>query len=131
MKHLSATLLVAGLLASPLWGQIVPVGVTGTGPSINSASLLVDGVTPPQYTEWQADTNVWWTDFGTSFGGDLDFVAAMDFGPVTARLLRIEAVPGGDGLHAIGEVTAYGRALPVAVPEPSTYGRLDALALAG
>jgi hypothetical protein len=190
MKHLSATLLVAGLLASPLWGQIVPAGVTGTGPSNNSANLIVDGVTPPQNTEWQADTNVWWTDFGTSFtidlgarflltdiawsvdnndayalawstdgttfanlftigsndgevpyspggmdtmnsfGGDLDYVAAMDFGPVAARYLRIDAVPGGDGLNAVGEVTAYGRALPVAVPEPSTYGLLGALALA-
>jgi hypothetical protein len=191
MKHLSATLLVASLLASSLWGQIVPAGVTGTGTYNNSPSLLIDGSTPPQNTSWQADTNVWWTEFGTSFtidlgakflltdiawsvdnndayalawstngttfanlftispdvgevapspggmdtmnsfGGAPDYVASMDFGPVTARYLRIEAVQGGDGLNAVGEVTAYGRALPIAVPEPSTYGLLGALALAG
>lgn len=191
MKHPSAALLVASLLTSSLWGQIVPAGVTGTGDYNNSASLLIDGVTPPQNTSWQADTNVWWNYFDTSFtidlgasflltdiawsvdnndayalawstngttfanlftitpddgevpvtpggmdtmnsfGGDPDYVAAMDFGPVAARYLRIEAVSGGDGLNAIGEVTAYGRALPIAVPEPSTYGLLGALALAG
>jgi hypothetical protein len=191
MKRLSAALLVVPLLASSLWGQIVPVEVTGSGPYTNSAHLIIDGTTPPPNTYWQADSNVWWTDFGTSFTidlgakflltdvawsvdnndtyaldwsvdgttftnlftvspddgevapnpggldtmnsflGDLDFVASMDFGAVTARYLRIEAVPGGDGLNAVGEVTAYGRALPVAVPEPSTYGLLGAVVLAG
>jgi len=70
-------------------------------------------------------------DTMNSFLGDPNYVASMDFAAVNARYLRVEAVPGGDSLNAIGEVTAYGRPLGGAVPEPSTYGLFGALALAG
>jgi len=54
-------------------------------------------------------------DTMTSFAGT-DFVANMAFSPVNARYLRVYA-ESGDGLYSIGEVQAFGSA----VPEPSTY----------
>jgi hypothetical protein len=44
----------------------------------------------------------------------------MNFSPVDARFLRVEAV-AGDNLYGIGEVTPFGTPFS-AVPEPATYG---------
>lgn len=191
MKRSLTVLSVASLLlTSSLWSQITPVGITATGSYENSASLIIDGVTPAQYTPWTDASNAWWQGFDTSFTIDLgaqfhltdiawsvdnndayaidwstngttftnlftispsdgeveawqggmdtmtsfagaDQIAAMNFLPVTARYLRVEAVIGGDGLNAIGEVTAYGRPIGGAVPEPATYGLFGAVALLG
>jgi hypothetical protein len=70
-------------------------------------------------------------DTMTSFAGS-DFVANMAFSPVDARYLRVSAVDG-DGLYSIGEVQAFGNPVVVsgAVPEPSTYGIMGVIALAG
>lgn len=186
-RPLAALTFASLLLASSLHAQLSPVGITGTGSYNNSASLIIDGVTPPEYTGWTDSTNAFWQGFDTSFTIDLgakfkltgiswsvdnndsytletslngtsfnnlftvtpsdgnvtwgmdtmtsflgsDFVAAMAFAPVDARYLRVAAVPGGDTLNAIGEVTAYGRVVGTAVPEPSTYGLFGAFALVG
>ena len=44
-----------------------------------------------------------------------EYVAGIDFAPVKARYLSIQAI-GGDSLNAVGELRAFGRA----VPEPMT-----------
>lgn len=59
-----------------------------------------------------------------------EFVSGIDFAPVDARFLRFQALPGGDGLNSVGEIAVTAE-LGGAVPEPSTYGMLGALALGG
>lgn len=188
MKRTQLALFVASaLLASSLAGQtITPVGIAGTGTYSNDASLLIDGITPPESTGWTSDTNVYWNGFEpaftidlgaqynltgitwsvdnndsyalawsvdgstftnlftvgiddgnvqvspggmdtmSSFSGDPEYVAAMNFAPTTARYLRVAAVTG-DSSNAVGEVTAYG----TAIPEPSTYAAILGAATLG
>lgn len=79
------------------------------------ASLFTVGVNDGNVTEGAGGM-----DTMNSFAGDAEYVAAMDFTAVAARYLRVTAVAGGDELNAVGEVTAYG----TAIPEPSTYALL-------
>jgi hypothetical protein len=67
----------------------------------------------------------WGMDTFSTVSGDAEYVAALDFTPVTAAFLRVFA-QAGDGLYAVGEVQAFG----VAVPEPQSFA-LVSLGLAG
>jgi hypothetical protein len=59
--------------------------ITGSGSYNNSPNLLIDGVIPPEWTDWQAGTNVWWygtqpiftLDFGSTYNLD-DMLIQVD-----------------------------------------------------
>jgi F5/8 type C domain len=66
-----AALALLALDSAGTWSRgdtlIPPVSVTGTGSYNNSASLIIDGVLPPRYTNFEAPTNVYWFGTGPEF----------------------------------------------------------------
>jgi hypothetical protein len=58
-------------------------------------------------------------DTMTSDSGDGEYVAGIDFGPVVARYLRIQAT-AGDNSYSVGEFQAFGEVAVQTVPEPSS-----------
>ena len=79
MNYLTSAFVAVGLLtATALSAQITPVGITGTGPYYNSASLIIDGFTAPQSSItpyninwWAGADNTYWNGLDTSFTIDL------------------------------------------------------------
>lgn len=62
-------------------------------------------------------------DTFTTWLGDPEYVAALDFAAVDARYLRVSA-SAGDGRYSVGEIQAFGSPVPAgpggSVPEPQS-----------
>lgn len=68
--------LLAGVLPVAR-AQLIPVSVAGTGTYSNSASLIIDGVLPPEMTRADDASVVWWTASATPVQFTIDFGAAF------------------------------------------------------
>ena len=84
--------------------------------------------------EYSSDNSVWNTLFSISrYDGEIgwgmdtmatssthsEYIPAIDFSPVNAQYLRIQAT-GGDNSYSIGEFQAFGEIQSNPVPEPAT-----------
>ena len=72
INQLNALVLMAAALALPASAQLItPAVITASGSYNNSPTLIIDGFVPAETTNWQASSNVWWTNFGANFTIDL------------------------------------------------------------
>lgn len=67
--------------------QLIPVSVAGTGTYTNSASLIIDGVLPPEMTRADDSSVVWWTASATPVRFTIDFGAAYS---LTSFLVSVD-----------------------------------------
>lgn len=116
--------------------HITDVLVSVDNNDIYQFDYSLDGITyNPLFTILISDGNVAETPGGmdtmSTDSNSPEFISGLDFAPVNARFLRVQALVGGDALNAIGEISVISVQTVGAVPEPSTYGLLGAAMLIG
>lgn len=114
------------------WNGTTPIFTFNYGSSANIEDIFLSVDNNDSYkVDYSADNVNWNTLFTISSGygettwgmdtmstlsSDPEYVAGLDFSPVSAQYLRIYAT-GGDNYYSVGEFQAYGTN---PVPEPAT-----------
>ncbi|VAW49780.1 hypothetical protein MNBD_GAMMA04-1273 [hydrothermal vent metagenome] len=70
--------MTTGVVGSVQATPVSAVSATGTGSFNNSPELLIDGVFAPEFSQWSADTSVWWSGMSPAFSIDLGGIVLLE-----------------------------------------------------